>query len=379
VHYYPVTMQFHELAASFRNKTDDELLRLAAEVDQLTPEGQAALLGEISRRRLDIPSQQEPADRHPETVQHAPARERAIARAFGVGEFIAEVASAYHLHWWLFVRLITPAVVIAYLATLIVNGEIRQIEPHTYWRELSAARLIQAELTLCLLRLGQYLISWLAFCLVFAAVCSVVPQSQLGGSPSIWDCFGVVRNRIGPFLQLSLLLFVLFLGMQTVAGGVLVGTSALTYTHHFRMTRLENLLLPYALSYLAILIFSRFGLAVPAFLREGCGVGKAMFRSDELTAGQWLPLAALLAKTAIAGYVAGMMPFWLAGWFFTGVRVPWWFDNALVVLSIAGVSAVEPMLFVGLTLLYEKQSALIPTEGPNDPLVLGNATVRSSA
>jgi hypothetical protein len=43
-------------------------------------------------------------------------------------------------------------------------------------------------------------------------------------------------------------------------------------------------------------------------------VSQALFRSDELTQGKWLTLAILLAKSLIGGYIAGMFPFWLAGW-----------------------------------------------------------------
>lgn len=368
-------MEINDLAASFRVKTDDELLRLATELDHLTPEGEAALHGELSRRRLEVPSRQESTNEHPESVEPASARERTVARALGVSEFITGVVSTYQKQSWFFIRLITPAVVITYVITKFVNNVIRQLSPHTYWRDLPQARLIEVTLTSCFIRLGQYVVSWLMFCFAFAAICSAVGQSQRGGTPSIGDSFTEFRGRTGLFLRLSLLLFVLFLGIQIVWIGAVMSSSALAYTHHFRMTRLENLLLTYALWYLGILVFSRFGLAIPAFLREGCSVGSAMFRSDELTEGQWLKLAVLLGKTAIGGYVAGMLPFWLAAWFLTGARVPWWFENALMVLSIAGVSAIEPMLFIGFTLLYENQSALIPSEAPPDPLVLSSAAV----
>jgi hypothetical protein len=49
-----------------------------------------------------------------------------------------------------------------------------------------------------------------------------------------------------------------------------------------------------------------------------------------------------------------------------------------MVLSMAGVSAIEPMLFVGFTLLYLKQSESIQNEEQGDPIVLSNAIARSS-
>jgi len=79
-----------------------------------------------------------------------------------------------------------------------------------------------------------------------------------------------------------------------------------------------------------------------------------MFRSDELTEGKWLILAVLLAKSLIGGYIAGMFPFWLAGWIWSYVRLPLW---SLSVASIAGVTIVEPFMFIGFALLYTRMSA----------------------
>ncbi|HEY4840344.1 MAG TPA: hypothetical protein VIH78_00145 [Terriglobales bacterium] len=80
-----------------------------------------------------------------------------------------------------------------------------------------------------------------------------------------------------------------------------------------------------------------------------------MFRSDELTEGKWVTLAVLLAKSLIGGYIVGMFPFWLAGWIWAYVRLPL---RVLTVASIAGVTVVEPFLFVGFALLYIKMTAL---------------------
>jgi hypothetical protein len=315
-------VQLHDLASAFQNKTDDELLLLASEIEQLTPEAQSVLHGELSRRRLGLPPQQGPAPSK-STLEPLSVRDRMVARTLGVSDFITEVVSTYHRHWWLLVKLITPAVVITYVATLVANNEIHQMTPHLSWRDIPPRRLIQVEAAASLARLSQYLVSWFAFSFAFAAICSAVRQSERGDSLSVADCFADVRARTGEFVRLSLLLFFSFLTTQAVAIGVLLGISALAYSHHFRMSRLENFLLSDVPVYLALLIFSRFSLAIPAFLWEGCRVGKAMFRSDELTEGQWLNLAALLGKSGVGGYVAGMLPFWLAAWFLTGVLVPW--------------------------------------------------------
>jgi len=97
---------------------------------------------------------------------------------------------------------------------------------------------------------------------------------------------------------------------------------------------------------------------------DNCRIGQAMFRSDELTEGKWLTLAILLAKSLIGGYIAGMIPFWLAGWIWAYVRVPWQF---LTVASIAAVTAVEPFMFIGFALLYVRTAALYSASSKGRP------------
>src|SRR5436853_229226 len=112
---------------------------------------------------------------------------------------------------------------------------------------------------------------------------------------------------------------------------------------------------------LALLMLSRFGLAIPALVLDNYRVGQAMFRSDELTEGKWLTLAVLLSKSLIGGYVAGMLPFWLASWIQTSIVLPAWFRWVLTAASIAGVTVVEPTMFIGLVLPSLRMSPLPST------------------
>ncbi len=86
-----------------------------------------------------------------------------------------------------------------------------------------------------------------------------------------------------------------------------------------------------------------------------------MFVSDQLTEGKWLTLATLLAKSLIGGYIAGICPFWLASKIPANVVLPSWFPWVLIVASIAGVTGVEPPMFVGFALLYSRMSLSSPT------------------
>lgn len=62
----------------------------------------------------------------------------------------------------------------------------------------------------------------------------------------------------------------------------------------------------------------------------------------------------LLLKSLVGGYIAGMLPFWLARWIPADVNLPSWFQWVLAGVSVAAVSVVEPILFIGFTMLYLK-------------------------
>ena len=125
-----------------------------------------------------------------------------------------------------------------------------------------------------------------------------------------------------------------------------------------RPSRLAILVVSNALVGSALLVLSRFALAIPAVILDDCRVGQAMFRSEEVTQGKWLTLAALLAKSIVGGYVAAMCPFWLISLIRVTAPLPSWFPWILTVASIIGVTVVEPTMFVGFALLYLKMSAL---------------------
>ncbi len=109
---------------------------------------------------------------------------------------------------------------------------------------------------------------------------------------------------------------------------------------------------------------------MPALILDDCRVGKAMFRSDELTQGEWLTLAVLLGKSLIGGYLVGMCPFWLASFIPATSHLPSWFPWTLAIASIAGVTVVEPTMFIGFALLYLKKTAGAQEDASYLPLIL---------
>jgi len=350
-------MQIPDFAQLYQAKTDEELVELAASLEQLTTDARLALQGELSRRRISIDddSDESPNKGEQVSVKTVTAGFRE-AEWQGVGDFVAEVLRKYHSHFWLYFRITAPAVTISTIAIITARNEVRGI-----WRHLPRGVEMlthHAEiLEIWLINLSAWFVSWIAFSLVFGAICIALDESVTGFTPSAWSSFLNIRERFGTFLRLCLLLFVLALVTEAASG--LLGTGVFWVLHqlHVHPTSFLIAVVSYGIVGFAFLLLSRFALAIPAVVLDDCRVGRAMLRSDELTQGKWLALAALLAKSLIGGYVAGMCPFWLASFVRVTVPLPSWFPWMLTGASIILVSVVEPTMFIGFALLYLKMSA----------------------
>jgi len=349
-------MPIHDLTVAYQTKTDEELLHLAGNPEQLTPEAHAALKSELAKRRIDSAAHlniQEESDRR-ELGQQGMSEMLPLRESESVGEFVSDVLRVYHGHFWLFVRLIAPAVVVGYFAVVMgrnEGGEIARRLP----RGFGFAGHMTEILGIWFANFIGFLVSWMAFSLSFGAICSAVGQISAGVIPSASDCLAKVRKRVGSLLRLSIVLF--FLTLVAVAAAGLLSLAVLWILHQRQAH--PSIFIIQLVSFLCVgltlLVLSRFGLAIPALILDNCRVGQAVFRSDELTEGKWLTLAILLAKSLVGGYIAGMLPFWVAGWIWAYIRLPRQF---LAVVSIAGVTAVEPFMFIGFALLYVRMAAL---------------------
>jgi hypothetical protein len=355
-------MHISDLTSQYGTKTDEELLRLVADLEQLVPEARTVLAAELGKRCLspgkDLSSEKK-RDNSVEPQANPPISES--GSAYKVGEFVDEVLRLYRSQFWYFVKLVAPAVVTGYLAVRLSRREVAEIA-----RQVPAGR---AAIEMMVIALAGYLFSWMAFSVSFGAICSAVYPMEAGTAPSVPLAFASVHRRIGPFLCLSLLLFVLCLIANGTASLLWMGIFWLSFNRHLHLDPVAMRVFSLGFVYLTLILLSRFALSVPAVVLDGYPVGKAMFRSDELTEGKWSILAVLVAKSVIGGYLAGMSPFWIASWILRGgVTVPLWFPWLLTAASIAAVTVVEPTMFIGFALLYLKTS-VASTRSPDIPAV----------
>src|SRR6266581_1539595 len=159
-------MQMQDLAKVYKTKTDEELLQLASDSERLTPEAHAILRSELAVRRIDVPKHltaQEESDQG-RSEQPRTRGTPFIRDSHAVREFVAEVVHVYHGQFWLFIKLIAPAVVVSYIAVVMARNEVREIERHLP-RGVEVLKHETEILEIGLLNLAGYLVSWIGFCL----------------------------------------------------------------------------------------------------------------------------------------------------------------------------------------------------------------------
>jgi hypothetical protein len=350
-------MELQGLADRYRAMNDDELLQLADQRNTLTTEAWVALSAELGIRRIIFHpvAATNVYDVQADISLDSPTEKPSVD--LNTGEFIAEVLRFYHLNRWTFIKLVFPAVVVGTVAVIWGRHESHQISQHLY-REDGIVRPQMGIIELGIATWGSYLVSWIAFCFAFGVICAAAEQIRSGFDASIPDSFAAVHERLGPILRLSLILWLVFVTLVAIAMICVVTILSATEPHSGRTRGLGVYVLSLALFSLAALILSRFSLAMPALVLDDYSVKRAMFRSFELTRSKWPVLAALLFKSIAGGYVAGMLPFWAARWIPATINLPSSFSWILTAASIAAVTVVEPIMFIGFALLYLKRSQL---------------------
>jgi hypothetical protein len=164
-------MHIEYLAKAYEAKTDEELLQLAGEANDLTPNAFTALRSEMARRRIDAP------DLVPDALKAGAIRQSPGAfsgvEATSVAEFVAEAIGVYHRQFWLFLSLVAPAVAIGWFAVVMGRNESREIARHIP-RGIEVVRH-PAELTeMAIANLAGLFGSWTAFSFSFAGICVAV-------------------------------------------------------------------------------------------------------------------------------------------------------------------------------------------------------------
>lgn len=168
-------------------------LQLATESAHLTPEAHTALVSELARRRIDFSKHLNVrGEGDQERIEQPSTRGRlSLADSHGVAAFVAEVLRFCHRHFWLFVRLIAPAVVVGCVTVYVGRYEGREIARHVP-RGIGLLEHKTEILEIWFVNFTGWLGSWMAFSRSarFAQWCV---KSRVGLSPRsrmLWSNFG---------------------------------------------------------------------------------------------------------------------------------------------------------------------------------------------
>jgi len=178
-------MHIEDLIRDYSAKSDEELLELASESGELTSMAQTALTNELAKRRIDVAEQLKALG--DEDVLSKPEQLGILANqprhdSYQVSQFVVEVLTVYHSHFWLFVRLVAPAVIIGYIAVFTGRSEGREIARYIPRGVEGLEHKTEMLESILATQLG-FFISWVAFSISFGAICSALGQIAAGFVP----------------------------------------------------------------------------------------------------------------------------------------------------------------------------------------------------
>jgi len=214
-------MHIQKLVDWYQTKSNEELVTLAADLAQLTPEAQSALSGELARRRLQLAPQMVEQLSTAKTIPAQVALVGKPPRPYRTTTFIPDVLRVYHSQLWFFLKLIAPAVVGSYITVWYSRLLVHKMTELLFLTHKDSFYTMYPKLLL--LGFTRYFISWTLFFFAFGAICVAISQIEAGDIPSLQRSFGEVWKAKKPFLQLCLLLFSFAFMAYEISGFMVAG------------------------------------------------------------------------------------------------------------------------------------------------------------
>jgi hypothetical protein len=149
-------VQIQELVDQYRKKTDEELLRLARDREQLTPEANSALTDELARRkiaagRLGAFSKEEERQRRKDAFRSRRRRARVAGRWWSRFQLFAVYAIGLLVYHFLPLKIPTgweDAAVVTFLCTVAIGFMFQGYRKRlSYWVSLAIAAVAQLWVT----------------------------------------------------------------------------------------------------------------------------------------------------------------------------------------------------------------------------------------
>ena len=278
------------------------------------------------------------------------------------GQLLKSVASLYREQFLSWFGITVPTSLVAAAVLLIAD---RQAKAISRGIPFGQAQFHRGDVFAVVgLRFGSFVASWLLGCIALGAIATVVSRLDETEVETAWrpDSHQRVRDRFGALVLAGLFIFCVF--------GAGVAAMEVVFSAVIRVvgwTRFSRFYIGAALvgSVLVASIVSWLGAAIPLVLRIKIGVWAALKRSVELSNGYEGALFLLVVQ-----FLAGSYAAWFAvnyGLRFLlpeALRYTAWYGWMVYVVVILASAAVEPPIFIGLSLLADPDRMRAPALPP---------------
>lgn len=285
------------------------------------------------------------------------------ARTAQPGVLLRSVHTIYKEQFWRWFSIMAPTSLLGGLILVLVDWRVkemfRSVPPGVFLFHLADFAGAIA------LRLGGFFLTWLLGCFALAAVATAVNHlAEDDGDSWRHDSYECARQHIGALFLTALITFVaLLLGLSAMNFVELTSHRVVGFTRVLRFSFVISIG-----SYVIVAsMVSWWGVSVPLILQGHLRVWAALKKSVELSNGYEGALFLLVVES-----VAGSLTVWYAVMHGFPILLPptlthsvWygWLLNAVGVLASA---AVEPPLFIGLSMLANperlNESSLLDAE-----------------
>jgi hypothetical protein len=266
-------------------------------------------------------------------------------RRWSTIEFLHEVLAMYRKRPGVFLQLLVPALVLAFGA--VYAGQDLAFRMRAGIPEGSLDIFPYAAMGF--VRLGSAFLAWLLYSFAFAGVALAVERLHAGEEVSAEECLGRAREHPGRLMAVASSLFAIFAAAQVLLIWGLVWLLGTLPQHWVLMTQFV------AVAQVALMVvMSRFALAIPAVVLDGCRFGECYFRSDEYTERRWSALIGLLVESVVGGSLAWLAPYYIAEWLGVSISERWQ-EWVLFGIGMTGAALVQPPMFIGFSWLYIRE------------------------
>ena len=272
---------------------------------------------------------------------------------------LQQVHLLYRSRFWTWFAIMMPTTLLADVVLLWADRQAKAIFKAVPFFEISRHWDNVVEATA--LRFGSFFAAWFLGCFALASIASVVNglEEESEGAAWIPDRHQQAREHLGAIFVVALITFCLFLA--GIALSEFVQTAAVRLVGWRRFSRFS-----FAVGVIAVVtvagLVSWLGTSIPLLLRGNTRLWAALKRSVELSSGYEGALLLLVMESVAGTVVAGYGTFYaLHALVPSQLRYTPWYGWVVNLVAILASAAVEPPLFIGLSLLADPGALSAPT------------------